>query len=309
MKDSGQNKNKGRNKEFGNAEELIRYLISDRALLLVIGLVFLAGIFAFSNTQAQETYAYYFPIARQNFQLTGEVTGTVYNAADGVTPIPNAQICITETNDCVVADGLGVFSFQGIPVGNASLTASSFGFFDQEESVEVENTQTSTLDFFMVPSTTEGVVHVELTWDSQRDLDTHLWLPPTTPVHLYWRFLGDCGFFPFACLDKDDFASGPETIRIRQLLPGNYVYAVFLFDPGNIVNSSPQVRVTDANGLVAEFSVPEDGQGRWWYVFDLDGFSGNITLVNQVTSDNPAPYDPSTGIGDETFTNQSLNKR
>jgi hypothetical protein len=245
-------------------------------------------------TQAQDSFNYYFPITRHNYQLTGEVSGVVLNAADTVTPIPNAQVCLTESLVCVEADALGMYSISDVPIGSASLTASMFGFFDQTDTVTVEINQTANLDFFLIPSTTQGTVWVELTWGSQRDLDAHLWLPPTTPVHIYWRFLGDCGLFPYACLNKDDFAFGPETIRIRQQFPGEYVYAVFLFDSGNIVNSSPQVRITDSDGVVATFEVPEDGQGRWWHVFNLDGLTGNITLINLVTSDNPAPYDPAT---------------
>ncbi len=164
-------------------------------------------------------------------------------------------------------------------------------------------------DIYLIPSITTGDVRIELTWGNRSDLDAHLWLPPTTPVHIYWRFLGECSFFPLACLDKDDFAFGPETIRIRQQLPGNYVFAVFKFESGNIVNASPQVNVYDSNGLLATFDVPEDGQGRWWHVFDLDGFTGNITLINEVTSVNPAPYDPSTSENPDFSTETKIIKR
>ena len=30
--------------------------------------------------------------------------------------------------------------------------------------------------------------------------------------------------------------------------------------------------------------VPDEGSGRYWYVCDIDGASGNITIVNQSTS-------------------------
>jgi hypothetical protein len=50
------------------------------------------------------------------------------------------------------------------------------------------------------------------------------------------------------------------------------------------------VQVYGQSGLVAQFDVPTSGSGRWWYVFDLNGGTGQITPRNVIQSGQPGSY-------------------
>ncbi len=96
---------------------------------------------------------------------------------------------------------------------------------------------------------------------------------------------------------------GPETITILEA-EGVYQYAVEKFEPacGNppgtefcptqLEASGAVVRVYDVTGLIATFTVPTSGNTgmRYWYVFDLNGPTGEITTTNCFTNA-PSPID------------------
>jgi hypothetical protein len=187
---------------------------------------------------------------------------------------------------------LGAYSLADIPVGSQTLAAGAFGFFTNEQEVIVNWEQVSLLDFSLASSLVTGDVRIELTWATARDLDAHLWLPATFPTHIYWKNQGICNFPLYTCLDKDDFAYGPENIRVLELFPGTYIYAVYIFGSGSLTNSAPVIRIYDDTGLLAERHVPLEGDGSWWHVFDLDGITGNITPVDTISNTSPGPYDP-----------------
>jgi hypothetical protein len=148
----------------------------------------------------------------------------------------------------------------------------------------------------------EGQFRFVLRWEENpRDLDTHLWLPPATPYHIYFVDEGRLDQFPFAELDIDDVTSfGPETVTIAQLFEGTYLYAVHLFaGTGTIGTSGAVVEVYEGANLVNTFPVPtnlpwdpDNGQNVWWNVFSLtvDGQGDTtITPINTASGD-PAPY-------------------
>ncbi|MDP1624616.1 MAG: S8 family serine peptidase [bacterium] len=140
--------------------------------------------------------------------------------------------------------------------------------------------------------TTTAPLYFVLTWGSSpSDLDSHLWLPPATPYHVYFARRGSQTAFPFASLDRDDTTSyGPETIGILSYYAGTYKYAVYQYSSsGTLSASGAQVRVYRYGALIQTYNVPS-GTGRWWYVLDVNGSSGAITPRNYLTSTQPGTY-------------------
>ncbi len=258
--------------------------------LTCIVITLLAGTSGLAAEQVGDNNLH-LPAVFQDFERTGTLSGVVTSAATGL-PIESAVVCLSGTIDCAITDVSGGYTLSAAPVGLQGFDAGAFGFFPTTVESLIGWEQTITLDFALSPSLVTGKVRIELTWATNRDLDAHLWLPAALPIHIYWKNLGRCLDVPYACLDKDDFAEGPENMEIRQRFPGTYVYGVYLFDSGDLINSAPIVRIYDDNGLLAERQVPQEGTGRWWYVFDLDGITGNITPVDTISNTSPGPYDP-----------------
>ena len=144
-----------------------------------------------------------------------------------------------------------------------------------------------------------GQLRFVLTWGSEpRDLDSHLWLPPSMPYHVYFSRKGSLTACPNASLDIDDTSSfGPEVITITGFSPGTYRYAVNLFaGTGTLAGSGAQVQVFDVNGLVdTQIAPTTGGSDVWWYVYDVT--SSGVTPVNMILpAASVAPY-ADTGIG------------
>ncbi|WP_457630662.1 YfaP family protein [Oceanithermus sp.] len=149
---------------------------------------------------------------------------------------------------------------------------------------------------------------IELSWGSSpEDLDSHLWVPDGSGSHyeVYYDQMGDKDNFPYAELDRDDTdGEGPERIEITRLQNGTYSYAVEWFaGEGSWADSRATVNVYDGDRLVASFNAPADrnepdASGKeWWYVFDIDGNTGVITVKNLLSTDPPYPSAGSLAAG------------
>ncbi len=142
---------------------------------------------------------------------------------------------------------------------------------------------------------------VTLTWGANpSDLDSHLWTPAIqgAPYHVYFSTRGSQAAPPFADLDVDDTSSfGPENIVIAQTSPGTYRYAVHHYSgSGTLATSGAHVKLIPRTGPPREFDVPTTGTGGWWHVFDLDGATGAVTVVNQIVGSVPAPRGAEGGV-------------
>ncbi|MFC1587594.1 pre-peptidase C-terminal domain-containing protein [Planctomycetota bacterium] len=131
-----------------------------------------------------------------------------------------------------------------------------------------------------------------LEWgEHPRDLDSHLLTPPIAgdAYHIYYPASnrGSTTGLPFAELDVDDISSfGPETITIGRLFPGTYRYSIFNYSRNPaITTSQAMVTVFDEFGLLEEFSIPTSGAGLWWHLFEINGETGQLTVINQISSD------------------------
>lgn len=131
-----------------------------------------------------------------------------------------------------------------------------------------------------------------LSWgEHPSDLDSHLYTPLIQGLgyHVYYNNPMDASQLPYVGLDVDDTDGyGPETISINELYPGTYHYSVYNFsEVPAITTSQAQVSVFDQFGLITEVTVPFSGSGLWWHVFEIDGESGNIALINQISATTP----------------------
>jgi hypothetical protein len=138
-----------------------------------------------------------------------------------------------------------------------------------------------------------------LTWgENPWDLDSHLFTPEipgsydTIAYHVYYASPGYATEPPYVDLDVDDVTSyGPEHVTIWDEFPGTYIYAVYHYSgSGTITTSGAQVGVLKPDGTVQSFNVPDDvtaGDNYWWHVCDIDGTTGEITVVDTIAAATP----------------------
>jgi len=136
-----------------------------------------------------------------------------------------------------------------------------------------------------------------LTWgENPSDLDCHLWTPAIygNTYHVYFGSRGSLESAPYAELDVDDMSGyGPENITVKQSFSGTYTYAIHHWaGGGTITTSNAHVRVVNNQQEILSIGVPNvnSGSNWWWHVCDIDGGTGQLTVVNQVTQDAPHSY-------------------
>ncbi len=222
----------------------------------------------------------------------GMLTGRVVDALDGEV-IENALVDLGGDNS-TSTNSQGLFSFE-LPEGDYNVSVSMPGYLSAEiAGVQVISGETNDLgNIALSPVLGSGEVRIVLTWgETPRDLDAIL----TGPIpgsddrfRVWWQNRGSLTSTPFAFLDRDVTNSfGPETTTISQQFDGVYRYSVHDFTnrfsetSAQLGASNARVRVYDDTGQVAEFQVPSE-PGTLWTVFELDGLSGNITPVNEMT--------------------------
>ncbi|WP_457627977.1 carboxypeptidase-like regulatory domain-containing protein [Oceanithermus sp.] len=222
------------------------------------------------------------------------LSGTVVDATTGE-GISGAQACLVATGECALTDVEGAFTLSGLPEGSQTIEVSATGYTTLRQSVSLVNGETTEATFMLNPSLAQGEYRVVLSWGSNpEDLDSHLWVPLAdgTYYEVYFGDEGTCSSDPWACLDVDDTDGyGPETITIAQMQGGVYSYAVHWYSgTGTWAGSEAVVRLYDADGLVREFSAPNDstyGEDSWWYVFDFE--NGVVTSKDLLSTTPPLP--------------------
>ena len=220
----------------------------------------------------------------------GSITGKVVNAIDAAA-ISGATVTLSGVSSgTTTSDASGNYSFTSLAYGNYTITVSKTGFVNDSKQVTVSSSTAVTANFALSPPMAAGEYRIILTWGQDpRDLDSHLWVPGTTPYEIYYSNTGSQSSSPFAVLDVDDTSSyGPETTTIYQLQTGTYKYGVYLFaGTGALTTSLAIVKVYNGSSLVKTYTVPTTGTGAWWNVFTMNGTSGAITDVNVIQSATP----------------------
>ncbi len=224
--------------------------------------------------------------APQSGTLQGQVTDAVSGA-----PIADAQVCIQGTTQCVDTDANGDYTISDVAPGEQVLNVREDGYIPvNDQLVTITAGETTTRPFAMSPELAVGELRIVLTWgEKPADLDSYLWLPNST--YIYYDQPGNPAT---ANLDLDDTnGNGPETITIAQQEDGTYTYAVYNYSVARNGDTTPfsisgaVVRVYKGDQEINTFAVPTTGDGVWWYVFDLDGATGNITPVNTLSDTAP----------------------
>jgi len=136
-------------------------------------------------------------------------------------------------------------------------------------------------------------LRIELTWMPYRILDSHLTGPmpgSDERFHIaYWN-RGSLDSPPFAFLDYDDVTGEVgETTYITQFFEGTYRFYVHHYthyDDIPFRETHARVRVFRGDELLYDFEVPQS-EGYLWTVFELDGTTGTITPINQLSYEEP----------------------
>ncbi len=220
------------------------------------------------------------------------LTGIVTDATTGQ-PLSGVTVCITVLNLCGTSDSNGVYTITNIPPGNRTLSATKTGYITYKDSMYLGFNPTTTYNLTISPVLGAGQIRAVLTWNvDPRDLDSHLWTPNGS--HVFFSAKGSCILAPFACLDVDDVTSyGPETITIKQRLPGTYTYAIYHYAGNGSIALTSYARVKVYIGSQSYVFTPPVCTGslcstyRWWYVFTINGANGQITPVKRYSTTSP----------------------
>jgi hypothetical protein len=222
---------------------------------------------------------------------TAEVAGRVVDAVTGA-PLGGALVDFGGGRRATSAAN-GSFAVR-LPLGSRVASVSRSGYVTSTISrIAVAGGDLNILgDLPLSPTLSAGQMRIVLSWGEEpEDLDAHLTGPvPGTSdrFHVAWWDVGSLTRSPFAELQLESGDGyGPETITISQRHPGTYRFSVFDFtnmdEPASTAlgASRASVRLYTANGQIAEFFVPQQ-PGTLWTVFELNGATGSVLVVDQM---------------------------
>ena len=203
--------------------------------------------------------------------------------------------------------------------GSQAITISASDFISYEGMIKLSPGKDHTFEYSLTPQLASGEIRAVLNWGAiPDDLDGHLFTPEIfgKEYHVWWYEPGITRGAPFATLDHDDTLSyGPETITIAKTFSGTYSYYVTNYSrehdatQSNFDDSEATVSIYDDKGKVATIGVPKGSQSsdyNHWKVFTIDGSTGNISLVNELTNSRP---DLTSGkIQADDFKKSTINK-
>ena len=222
------------------------------------------------------------------------VSGTVLNAVDRS---PVANVLVTISGQTGTTNANGNYTIPNVGTGNHDAAGSSDGFcpFSAPFTIPDDHDGESfTYNFSMSPVLEAGQTRMVLNWGpTPPDLDSHLLTPDIegSTHHIYYGNTGSYTAAPYAKLDTDDINGyGPETITISQGFAGTYTYYIKNFNGASdgLKNSSAVAQVYSGESCTATIiEVPTDTDGLYWYVCDIDGATGDITVVNQIQNSAP----------------------
>ena len=148
-------------------------------------------------------------------------------------------------------------------------------------------------NFSISPIPELGELRIILTWGSNpSDMDSHLITPEIDSVnfHISYSNRGSSDSAPFVILDLDDVDGfGPETITIKKLEIGIYRYYVHQYSNDGILNESKgRVQIFDSPNCTGKIiDITEEGEGRYWSVFEINGENGVFLEINQILDIEP----------------------
>jgi hypothetical protein len=191
----------------------------------------------------------------------------------------------------------GNYTIPNVGTGNHDAAGSSDGFCPFSAPFIIPDDydgESFTYNFSMSPVLEAGQTRMVLNWGpTPHDLDSHLLTPDIegSTHHIYYGNVGSYTAVPYAKLDTDDIDGyGPETITISQAFAGTYTYYIKNFNGASdgLKNSNAVAQVYSGESCDATIiEVTTDSDGLYWYVCDIDGATGDITVVNQIQNSAP----------------------
>ncbi len=225
----------------------------------------------------------------------GVLQGVVSNAVNGEI-VPGVSVTIGE--NMALTDNEGQYNmYLAIQSGLYQVSAVNDSFCPFNGSFEIPegfSSNTFTYNFSVSPYPEPGEIRMVLNWGAQPgDLDSHLKTPEIEGQthHISYANRGNADSSPYITLDVDDTDGyGPETITIKQSFAGNYVYYIYQYSSaGSLQESGGVIQIYNSPTCDGEtIQVPSEGEGRYWYVCNIDGEDGQITVVNQIQNSEPS---------------------
>ena len=223
------------------------------------------------------------------------VSGKVLNAVDQ-SPVANVSVTIFGQTGTTNTDGN--YTILNVGTGDHDVAGTSDGFCPFSAPFTIPDgyeDEFFTYNFSMSPMLEGEQIRMVLNWGATpRDLDSHLLTPEIegNTHHIYFSNRGSYTAVPYAKLDTDvTYGYGPETITINQLFSGTYTYYIYNYAPGGssgLKNSNAVVQIYSGEACTANIiEVPTDTNGRFWHVCNIDGATGDVTVVNQIQSSAP----------------------
>jgi hypothetical protein len=225
---------------------------------------------------------------------TGTVTGTIEDETTGVQP----SYMVTITLNGVELNRMsGDYTFEDVPYGTYTLTATCYEYEDYSATVTLES-ETLTHNIVLTPesgSSSGQIASLEMYWAlSSADYDLMLETPEIegdTYVIAYGG--GSLTSAPYAEHQGDE-TSGPatETILIDQTFTGTYTVYVSAWVNDTFANDGASFTFKDAEGSVIQQITPPDSEGDYWHIGTFDGTTHELTIVNEVNYTSPAGASP-----------------
>ncbi|GIS04178.1 MAG: hypothetical protein CM15mP106_6250 [Candidatus Neomarinimicrobiota bacterium] len=222
------------------------------------------------------------------------IEGTVKNA---VTGLVEEDIKVSLNGLEVLSDSEGFYSLY-VPdfLNSYILNGTGDDFCPYIGTINIPSDYSSNVfehNFSISPAPELGEIRIILTWGSNpSDMDSHLITPEIDSFnfHISYSNRGSSESAPFVVLDLDDVDGfGPETITIKKLEAGIYTYYVHQYsNDGILKESKARVQIFDSPNCNGEaIDIIEEGEGRYWDAFKINGENGEILEINQIVDIEP----------------------
>lgn len=267
----------------------------------------LRGITSWSVHCAQT--GHFSPSDAESCQVIGFNVEGIISDSTNMRPLRNAQVTVTQGSfsKLLTTNRMGVYSADGVPTGEVTIKATMTGFIENEKTLSLEDHVMSggMADLVLSPVLPADGYRISVTWGERPyDLDSHLAFGPTLSCRMDWMNTNvRCGG-AHVVLDVDDtWSYGPETSSIfevdnacRGKRPGKCLFKYYVQDYSGtgLRDSGANVEVfhgdqkaaafkvadafanTGTGGVIWTPSMPMIGWGEKWYVFALDGVTGDV---------------------------------
>ena len=222
------------------------------------------------------------------------IEGIVKNA---VTGLVEEDVEVSLNGLEVLSDSEGFYSLY-VPnfLNSYVLTGIGDEFCPYNGAINIPSDYSSNIfahNFSISPIPELGEIRIILTWGSNpADMDSHLITPEidSANFHIFHANKGNAESAPFVVLDLDDVDGyGPETITIKKLETGIYTYYVHQYsNDGSLNDSKGRVQIFDSPDCTGEvIDIKEEGEGRYWDVFKINGENGDVTEINEIVDTEP----------------------